>query len=181
MCTVLYYCHRVATQLLLNIISYHISYIISYAIIRSLCLTGWLAVPVNPNKWSCVRVWCCVRGFPSRPRPDWEHSAAILKADSHIAYRAHAVLLPCRAANGLECLSHLIYIVRPCLIHTCHAAPMHAVLLKATAQHGCRETACGLPDRVRLLPATTRSSTKIVIRSIPILFTTIHNYDCKDW
>jgi hypothetical protein len=49
------------------------------------------------------------------------------------------------------CLSHLIYTVRPCLIHTCHAAPMpcsdHAVLLKVTAQHGRRETAmlcCGL-------------------------------------
>ena len=43
------------------------------------------------------------------------------------------------------CFSHLIYTVRPCLIHTYHAAPMpcsgHAVLLKATAQHGCRETA----------------------------------------
>src|SRR5215471_1154462 len=83
------------------------------------------------------------------------------------------------------CLSHLIYTVRPCLIHTCHAAPMpcsdHAVLLKATAQHGRRETACGLPARVRLLPATTRSSTKIVIRSIPNLLTTTHTYDCKEW
>ena len=81
------------------------------------------------------------------------------------------------------CLSHFIYTVRPCLIHTCHAAPMpcsdHAVLLKATPQHGCRETACGLAARVRLLPATTRSSTKIVIRSIPILLTTIHTYDYK--
>jgi len=72
------------------------------------------------------------------------------------------------------CLSHLIYTVRPCLIHTCHAhaVPMpcsdHAVLLKATAQHVRRETACGLPARVRLLPATTRSSTKVVTRSIPI-------------
>jgi hypothetical protein len=32
------------------------------------------------------------------------------------------------------CLSHVIYTVRPCLIHTCHAAPMpcsdHAILLK---------------------------------------------------
>ena len=67
------------------------------------------------------------------------------------------------------CLSHLIYTVRPCLIHTCHAAPMpcsdHAVLLKATAQHSRRETACGLPARVRLLPATTRSSTKTVIKA----------------
>ena len=51
------------------------------------------------------------------------------KADSHIACRAHAVHLPCRAAKGLECLSHLIYTVRPCRIHTCHA-----VLLKATAR-----------------------------------------------
>jgi len=57
----------------------------------------------------------------------------------------------------------------------------HAVLLKATVQLGRRETACGLPARVRLLPATMRSSTKIVIRSKPILLTTIHTYDCKEW
>ena len=44
----------------------------------------------------------------------------------------------------------------------------HAVLLKARAQHVRRETACGLPARLRLLPATTRSSTKVVIRSMPI-------------
>jgi len=44
-----------------------------------------------------------------------------VKADSHITCLAHAVPLPCRAAKGL---SHLIYTVRPCLIHTCHAAPM---------------------------------------------------------
>ena len=58
--------------------------------------------------------------------------------------------LPCRYGFR-TCLSHLIYTVRPCLIHTCHAAPMpcsdHAVLLKATAQHGRLSTAvlcCGL-------------------------------------
>ena len=28
----------------------------------------------------------------------------VLKADSHIACRAHAVPLPCRAAEGLECI-----------------------------------------------------------------------------
>ena len=43
------------------------------------------------------------------------------------------------------CLSHLIYTVRPCLIHTCYAAPMpcsdHAVLLKTTAKHGRLKTA----------------------------------------
>ena len=37
------------------------------------------------------------------------------------------------------CLSHLVYTVRPCLIHTCHAMPMpcsdHAILLKTTAQN----------------------------------------------
>ena len=44
----------------------------------------------------------------------------------------------------------------------------HAILLKATAQHGRRDTACGLPARFRLLPATTRICTKVVIRNIPI-------------
>ena len=120
-----------------------------------------------------------------------------LKADSHIACRAHAVPLLCRAAKGLECvfpiwftqcgrvwftlaipcpfhaptmpffsrpqhitaverrfrmrLSHLIYTVRPCLIHTCHAMPIpcsdHAVLLKATAQHGCLTPCCAVALR----------------------------------
>jgi hypothetical protein len=64
---------------------------------------------------------------------------------------------PCRSPamschQGFRmCLSHLIYTVRPCLIHTCHAMPLpfsdHAVLFKATAQHGRREMAmlcCGL-------------------------------------
>ena len=42
------------------------------------------------------------------------------------------------------CLSHLIYTMRPFLIHTCHAMPMpcseHAILLKATTAVLC----CGL-------------------------------------
>jgi hypothetical protein len=107
-----------------------------------------------------------------------------LKADSHIACRAHAVPLrvynvsfPFDLHSAAVSDSHL-----PC--HA-HAAPMpcsdHTVLLKATAQHGRRETACGLPARFRLLPTATRSSTKIVIRSIPILLTTIHTYDSKEW
>jgi hypothetical protein len=60
---------------------------------------------------------------------------------------------PCRATKGLDCVSHLIYTVRPCLIHTCHAAPMscpcHATtmlfwkrLLKSTAQRGMDGMAC---------------------------------------
>jgi hypothetical protein len=109
-----------------------------------------------------------------------------LKADSHVECRAYALPLPCHAAKGFRmCPSHLIYAVRPCLFHTCHAAPMscsdHTVLLKVTALHGRRETACELPARVRLLPVTTRSSTKIFIRSIPNLLTKIHTYDCKEW
>jgi len=106
-------------------------------------------------------------------------------SDSHLSCRAMPLPLLCHVAKGLECVSHLIYTLRPCLIHTCHAVPMpwsdHAVLLKATAQHGRRETVCGLPARIQLLPATTRSSTKIVIRSIPTLLTTIRTRDCKEW
>jgi len=79
---------------------------------------------------------------------------------------------PCCIAKGLECVCLLIYTVRSCLIHTCHAMPMlcsdHAVLLKSAVQHVRRETAYGLPARVRLLPATTRSSTKFAIRRIPV-------------
>jgi hypothetical protein len=44
----------------------------------------------------------------------------------------------------------------------------HAVLLKATAQRCGRVTACGRPACYRLPPATTRSSRKVVIRSILI-------------
>ena len=50
--------------------------------------------------------------------------------------------------------------------------PCHALttLFFSRQQHSTSiETACGLPVRVWLLPATTRSSTKVVIRSIPIL------------
>jgi hypothetical protein len=44
----------------------------------------------------------------------------------------------------------------------------HAVLLKATAQHVRQETAHELPICLQLLLANTRSSTKVVTRSIPI-------------
>ena len=54
--------------------------------------------------------------------PCWNR--VTIKAYSHIACRVHAVPLPCRTSKGLECLSHLIYTVRPCLIHTCHPMPM---------------------------------------------------------
>jgi hypothetical protein len=116
-------------------------------------------------------------------RPTLKHVA--LKANSHIPCRFHAVPLPCRSAKGLDCVfPHLIYTVRSCLIHTCHAVPLpcHDLpfrkrSLKATAQRGMRtawfvwisigrpQTACGRPVRFRLLPATSRSSTKVVTGS----------------
>ena len=124
-------------------------------------------------------VTCTEKGLVAKGKGN-KHLGS-LKAGSHIPCRSHAVPLPRRAAMGFKvCLSHLIYTVRPCLIHTCHAAPMpcsdHAVPHEATAQHSRRETACGLPAGVGLLPANTRSSTKIVIKSIPV-----HTYDCKEW
>jgi hypothetical protein len=106
----------------------------------------------------------------------------VKKADSQMACRPHAATLslqnvsfPYDLHSAAVSDSHL----------PCHAAPIpcsgHAVLLKATPQDDLPEPACGLPARVRLLPATMRSSTKIVIRSIPILLTTIHTYDYKEW
>ena len=71
-----------------------------------------------------------------------------IKADSHIACRFHAVLLPCRAAKGLECVFP-IWFTQCGRVWFTLAMPCsdHAVLFKATAQHGRRETAvlcCGL-------------------------------------
>jgi hypothetical protein len=99
---------------------------------------------------------------------------ASLKADSHVACHSPAML--CREVFRM-CLFHMIYTVRPCLIHTCHA--MSPPCLKAMAQCCCRETACGLPAHGWLLSATMRSSTK-VLRSIPILLTAIRAYNCKE-
>ena len=63
---------------------------------------------------------------------------------------SHAAPMPCRQGFRM-CLSHLIYTMRPCLIHTYHAMAMpcsdHAVLFNATALHGRLSTAvlcCGL-------------------------------------
>ena len=83
------------------------------------------------------------------------HSAAV--SDSHLPCHAYAILRTCRSSQGHSTARPsrdgcavlwpflLIYTVRPCLIHTFHAMPMpysdHAVLLKATAQHGRLSTA----------------------------------------
>jgi hypothetical protein len=92
--------------------------------------------------------------------------------------------MPCRLGFRL-CLSHLIYTVRPCLIRTYHAVLKATSQSHGTARHGQGmgkawnvwisigrpETACGRPAHVRLLPPTTWSSKKVVIRSIPIRYT----------
>ena len=111
---------------------------------------------------SCVIINIGVNGIPYDVK---------LNAHSHIACRAHAMPMPCpcRATKSLECVFP-IWFTQCGRVWFTLAMPCsdHAVLLKATAQHVRRETVCGLPTRVRLLPATTRSSTKIIIRSIPI-------------
>jgi len=63
------------------------------------------------------------------------------------------------------CLSHSTDTARPSNSHLpcrAHTIPDHSLLLKATAQQGRRQRACGLLDRIRLLPATTRSSLKFL-------------------
>ena len=69
-------------------------------------------------------------------------------------FPCHAVPFPFDLHSAAVSDSHL-----PC---RAQAIPDHAVLLKATAQHVRRERDCGLLARVRLLPATTRSSTKLL-------------------
>ena len=58
-------------------------------------------------------------------------------------------------------LSYLIYTVRPCLIHTCHAAPMPSPTMPLFSRPLHSTAFERLLARVRLLPATTRSSTKL--------------------
>ena len=72
-------------------------------------------------------------------------------SDSHLPCRGHAMLWPCRSSQGHGT-------ARPSIDGLWATCP--------------RLASSGNP---------TRSSTKIVIRSIPNLLTTIHTYDCKEW
>jgi len=93
-------------------------------------------------------------------------------ADSHIACRACAVPLPCRAAKGLECVFPIWFtkcgrfwftlaMPRPYHPRPCRSSQGYSTACR-------RETACCVSASVRLLPAITRSSTKIAIRRKPI-------------
>jgi hypothetical protein len=70
---------------------------------------------------SCIEVHNTLGGFLPPPFP---RSVIIqvtrlpVKANSHRPCRSHA--MPCQKGFRL-CLSHLIYTVRPCLIHICLA------------------------------------------------------------
>jgi hypothetical protein len=61
---------------------------------------------------------------------DTVHTVETIKADSHIACRAHAVPLPCRAANGLECVFPIWFTQCGCvwftlaMLRPCHALTM---------------------------------------------------------
>ena len=70
------------------------------------------------------------------------------------------------------CLSHWIYTVQPCLIHTCHATPMLcsdlAIPLKVTAQKSVERRPVGNLPAFGFFPATTPSSTKVVIRRVQV-------------
>ena len=112
-----------------------------------------------------------------------------LKADSHVECRAHAMPMPCPChAHAMPipcpCHAHAMLMPCPCRAHNiplpCRAAKgldcvfptwftqCGLVWFTLAMLHVRRETAYGLPARVRLLPATTRISTKAIIRSIPI-------------
>ena len=67
--------------------------------------------------------------------------------------------MPCNEGFRMS-LSHLIYTVLPCLIHTCHTAPMPSPTMPLFSRTRHSTVVERLLARFRLLPATTRSSTK---------------------
>ena len=143
----LFYC--VCLLVCKNILHWHSMFIcIYFCTLSFLIMTRFAGWNIVSKYFTQYFTYCKGRFTHSMPHP------------------CHSPAMPCQQGFRM-CLSHLIYTVRPCLTHTfhAHAAPMpcfdHAVLLKATAQHGRQDTACGLPVHIQLLPATIQSSTKI--------------------
>jgi hypothetical protein len=133
--------------------------------------------------------------FPGLRQDHTPYTSSLLKCHSktfitrlRLIYTHHAVPLPCHTAKGLDCVFPIWFTqcgrvwFTDIMPRPCHATtmPFWKRLLTATEQCGMGgawhvwisigrpETACGRPARVRLLPATTRSSTKVVVRSITI-------------
>jgi len=113
------------------------------------------------------------------------------KADSHIECRAHAALLPfpCHAMPLRIFLSHLIYTVLLCLIHTYHAMPMprpcHALTMPFFSRPR-HSTAVGRRP-VGYLPTfgffrlPRGVSRRLLSEAYHSPLTPIHTYDCKEW
>jgi hypothetical protein len=85
------------------------------------------------------------------------HSAAVL--DSHMPCRSHAAPVPCHDHAVVKATSQG------------HSTSRHGHGMCELASAVQRRDVGGRPARFRLLPATTRSSTKVVIRSTPIRYT----------
>ena len=105
----------------------------------------------------------------------------------------HNMSRPCCAAKGLECVfPNLIYTVRPCLIHTCHAALMPSPTMQFFSRPrqsmAAERRVVWLTASVRLLPAITRSSTKLLseayqsqMQVASVKPNTIYHGRGKDW
>jgi len=111
--------------------------------------------------------------------PQWTW---ILKADSHKACRAHAIPLPYHAAKGLECVFPIWFTqcgrvwFALAMPRPCHAQTMLFFSRPRPSRDGLWATCLHSASS-----SYHTEFTKIFIRSIPILLTTIHTYNCKEW
>ena len=74
----------------------------------------WFQCPTDPAGVKKARyidggMWHIAFAASFNQTPKFVHRIDTLKAESHIACRAHAVPLPCRAAKGLECVFPVLF------------------------------------------------------------------------
>jgi hypothetical protein len=134
-------------------------------------------------------VSCKVWGFHSITAEDWKSPTLCGWVSDSWHFRdlsaaedeghAHAVPLPCHAVKGLDDVFPILFtqcghvwfkhaMPQPCCSERDFSRPQHSMAWHVWISIGHPEIACGQPVCIRLLPATTRSSTRVVIRSIPI-------------
>jgi hypothetical protein len=130
------------------------------------------------------------------PEPFIIDFAATLKADSHIACRAHAIPLPCRAAKDLECVFPIWFTQYGRVWFTlamprpCHALPMsffsrprHSTVVESRPvgyfpAFGFSRLPCGVPRRLlseayqsssqRSIPATVKSGSSTLQKVLSV-------------
>ena len=90
-----------------------------------------------------------------------------IKANSHIPFRAHAVFLRVEIVLSIwftQCDGawFIFTMPSPCRSESDFSRPRHSTAWHVWINIGCRKAACERPAQVRFLPATTRSSTKVV-------------------